>query len=461
MSTGSAGELRPAGNESVRKVASAPERLAAVDALERDLAARRRGRFWKLGIGLGLAVASVFAVGAWRDTERAAPLPPFVTQRVELRDIEETIESSGKLRPLTEVKIGTQVSGRVVNVHVDFNDKVKKGQLLAEIDPRLFGAQVSQAQGQLGSARAQLERARASRQSAGAQLKRTRELHAETIASNSELELAENAVEVAEADVAAASAQVERLDAELDSASTTLAYTKIYSPIDGIIIDRQVDPGQTVASSFSAPVLFVIARDLSEMQVLADIDEADVGKIKEGMAARVRVDAFPDQVFAGTVTQIRYSPTEVQGVVTYAAVLDVKNDQLSLRPGMTAVVSVTARAVKGASAVPSAALRFKPKELGDLGRAATLEPGQRRVFLLPKGGQSAAPNSAPSAPSATPSGDGKGPVAPKLEPVVVRAGISDGVWTELRDSPLSVGTEVVTSERAAPDDKRRKFLGIF
>jgi HlyD family secretion protein len=464
MSTGSAGELRPTGAESVRRVPSAPERLAAVDALERELAARRRGRVWKTGLALVLAAAALVGVNAWRDQQKPAALPPFITQKVELRDIEETIESSGKLRPLTEVKVGTQVSGRVVNVHVDFNDKVKKGQLLAEIDPRLFGAQVSQAQGQLGSARAQLERAKASRQSAMVQLKRTRELQSESIASEAELEQAQNALDVAAADVAAASAQVERLDAELDSASTTLAYTKIYSPIDGIIIDRQVDPGQTVASTFSAPILFVIARDLSEMQVLADIDEADVGKIKEGMAARVRVDAFPDQTFAGTVTQIRYSPTEVQGVVTYAAVLDVKNDQLSLRPGMTAVVSITAQSVKGVTAVPSAALRFKPKELGDLGRAATLEPGQRRLFLLPKGdatGPSVAPGAA-AAPPAPPASSGDGPPpAPKLQPNVVRIGISDGAWTELRDAPLAVGTEVVTSERAAQDDKRRKFLGIF
>jgi HlyD family secretion protein len=244
---------------------------------------------------------------------------------------------------------------------------------------------------------------------------------------------------------------VARLEAELDSASTTLGYTKIYSPIDGTIIDRQVDPGQTVAATFSAPLLFVIARDLSEMQVLADIDEADVGKIKEGMTASIRVDAFPDQAFAGTVTQIRYSPTEVQGVVTYAAVLDVKNDELSLRPGMTAVVSITAKQVRGVSAVPSAALRFKPKELGDLARAPALEPGQRRVFLLP-----------PGAPPAAQEGGAKEPAAaPPLEPKLVRIGISDGAWTELRDSPLAVGAEVVTSERPSDADKRRKFLGIF
>ena len=449
-----AGERRPAGAaESARRAPAAPERLAAVEALERELRARRRGRVWRVGLAVVALVLGVVALGSWRDRQRPAPLPPFVTQRIETRDIEEKIESSGKLRPLTEVKVGTQISGRVVKVHVDFNDKVKKGDLLAEIDPRLFGAQVSQATGQLGAARAQLDRARAARQSASLVLQRTRDLVAQSIASQAELDQAQSAFEVADADVTAASAQVARLDAELDSASTTLGYTKIYSPIDGLIIDRQVDPGQTVAASFSAPVLFVIAEDLSDMQVLADIDEADVGKIKEGMAAEVRVDAFPDQTFAGKVTQIRYSPTEVQGVVTYAAVLDVKNDELSLRPGMTAVVSITARSVKGATAAPSAALRFKPKELGDIGRAPALEPGQRRIYLLPAGG---------NVPVAPPASDKPGePVAPKLEPRVVRVGLSDGIWTELKDGALGAGTEVVTSERAAQGDQRRKFLGVF
>jgi len=447
------GERRPHGAaEPARRAASAPERLAAVEALERELAARRRGRLVRAALGLLALVLAAVGWGAWRERQRPAPQAPFVTQRIETRDIEETIESSGKLRPLTEVKVGTQISGRVVKVHVDFNDKVKKGDLLAEIDPRLFGAQVSQATGQLGAARAQLDRARAARQAASLVLERTSELRKQAIASQAELDQAQSAFDVAGADVTAASAQVARLEAELDSASTTLGYTKIYSPIDGLIIDRQVDPGQTVAASFSAPVLFVIAEDLSDMQVLADIDEADVGKVKEGMAAAVRVDAFPDQTFAGTLTQIRYSPTEVQGVVTYAAVLDVKNDELSLRPGMTAVVSITARAVKGVPAAPSAALRFKPKELGDLGRAPALQPGQRRVYLLPPGGNVAV--------AAEGEGEPGAPAPPKLEPRVVRIGLSDGIWTELKDA-LPVGTEVVTSERAAQGAERRKFLGIF
>jgi len=182
------------------------------------------------------------------------------------------------------------------------------------------------------------------------------------------------------------------------------------------------------------------------MQVLADIDEADVGKIREGMAAQIRVDAFPERSFAGTVTQIRYSPTEVLGVVTYAAVIDVKNDQLALRPGMTATVTVAAESVHGVTAVRTAALRFKPKAPEALGAGLELQPGQRRVFVLDEVTAPAAGGVAPE---------------PKITPKLVRIGISDGVWTELRDPELAAGTRVVTEERSSPESERRKFLGIF
>lgn len=424
-----------------------PETGSAVAALERELASRKRGRLWKVLAALVAAAAAIYGFRALqRDREPEAP-PRFVTAPVEIRDITETVESSGKLQPLTEVRVGTQVSGRVVRVHADFNDTVKKGDLLAEIDPSLFGAQVSQVRGQLSAARAQLERAQAAESAAELAYERTKQLAAAAIASAAELEAAENALSMARADVGAAQAQSGGLEAQLASASTTLAYTKIYSPIDGIVIKRDVDPGQTVAASFSAPVLFVIAQDLTAMQVLADIDEADVGKIREGMQAEVRVDAFPEQTFAGTLTQIRYSPTEVQGVVTYAAVLDVRNERRELRPGMTATVTITTNSIQGKPALPSAALRFKPKDVGSAGAPIELAPGERRVYLL---------GDTPE----TPSGADK-PPAPALLPRKVRVGISDGVWTELTDATLVAGTRVVTEERVPPSEQRRKFLGIF
>lgn len=436
-------------------------RSEAVAALERELAARQRGRFWKLGVAVLCAIGVAIGVREYNERQAPIPPPPFVTAEVALRDITESVESSGKLRPLTEVKVGTQVSGRVVRVHADFNRPVKKGDLLAEIDPSLFGAQVSQVAGQLSGAEAQLERARAAEQAARLIFERAQQLQAEGVASQAELEQAENALKVARADVVAANAQIKGLRAQLQSASTTLAYTKIYSPIDGIVIDRAVDPGQTVASSFSAPVLFVIAQDLSAMQVLADIDEADVGKVREGMAALVRVDAFPEQSFAGTLTQIRYNPTEVQGVVTYAAVLDVKNDELKLRPGMTATVTITTNAAKGVPAVRNAALRFKPKEPGGSGPLTELAPGQRRVYVLDEPSAVPTPDQDPGAEPGGASAGGTALPEQKISPRVVRVGISDGVWTQLEENGLPAGTLVVTEERSSPGDKRRKFLGIF
>jgi HlyD family secretion protein len=439
--------------------AARPEQLGAVEALERDLLLRQRGRWWKLGALAVFVLGAGYGAQSWREAQKPIPPPPFVTSPLELRDIVEAVESSGKLKPLTEVKVGTQISGRVVRVHADFNRPVKKGDLLAEIDPSLFGAQVSQVAGQLSAAEAQLERARAAQHAAQIAFERTRQLKSEAIASQAELDQAENSIQIARADVVAASAQIQGLAAQLKSANTTLAYTRIYSPIDGIVIDRAVDPGQTVAASFSAPILFVIAQDLSAMQVLADIDEADVGKITEGMTAQVRVDAFPDQIFAGLVTQIRYNPTEVQGVVTYAAVLDVKNDELKLRPGMTATVTITAKAVKGVNAVRNAALRFKPKDPANAGSPVELEPGQRRLYVLSDGPPAAA--EATPAPDARPNAAGTPQVKQHVSPRLVRVGITDGVWTELLDKSLSVGDQVVTEERSSPEEKRRKFLGIF
>jgi HlyD family secretion protein len=439
--------------------ATRPDPLGAVEALERDLLLRQRGRWWKLGALVLLVVGGAYGAQTWREAQKPVPPPPFVTAKLELRDIVEAVESSGKLKPLTEVKVGTQISGRVVRVHADFNRPVKKGDLLAEIDPSLFGAQVSQVAGQLSAAEAQLERARAAQHAAQIAFERTQQLKSEAIASQAELDQAENSIQIARADVVAASAQIQGLAAQLKSANTTLAYTRIYSPIDGIVIDRAVDPGQTVAASFSAPILFVIAQDLSAMQVLADIDEADVGKITEGMTAQVRVDAFPDQTFAGLVTQIRYNPTEVQGVVTYAAVLDVKNDELKLRPGMTATVNITAKAVKGVNAVRNAALRFKPKDPAQAGAPVELEPGQRRLYVVEEG--TAPALEAAAAPAEPRPETAAASPQQHVSPRLVRVGITDGVWTELLDGSLAVGAEVVTEERSSPEEKRRKFLGIF
>lgn len=417
--------------------------LGAVEELEEALRARRRGGFRRVALWVGAGVLVLAGVALYRGTTQPAPPARYVTEAASVRDIVETVESSGKLKPLTEVAVGAQVSGGVVAVHVDFNSQVKKGQLLAEIDPSLMGSQVTQVAGQLSAAKAALVRARAGEHTARLQLERAEQLQQARITSQADLDQAHNGLAVASADVTSAEAQIRRVSAQLESARASLAYTKIYSPIDGVVINRAVDPGQTVAANFSAPVLFEIAQDLSAMQVLADIDEADVGKIVEGMQAQVSVDAFLGETFEGTVTQLRYSPNEVAGVVTYGALIDVPNPDLKLRPGMTATVRVTTQKAEQVTALPNAALRFKPEPDENAKKRSSPEQlafGEGRVYRLPKAEAEA---------------DGN----PKLEPLNVGVGVTDGVWTALTGGSVETGDALVTRERKTP--KRRKLLGIF
>jgi HlyD family secretion protein len=407
--------------------------------LESELREQGARRWLRRGLVVAIAAAVVFAVWAYRKATAPAPPARFVTEKIERRDVIQQVQSTGTVKPLTEVQVGAQVSGRVVKVHADFNSAVKKGDLLAEIDPSLFGAQVSQSGAQLLAAEASLRRSEARLATTKTVLARLRSLQAERVASKAEVDQAEGEHDVAEADVGAARAQISQLRAQLSSAKTTLAYTRIYSPIDGVVINRAIEPGQTVASSFSAPVLFVIAQDLSQMQVLADIDEADVGQLREGMSADVVVDAFPGRKFAGKVTQVRYSPNTIQGVVTYSAVIDVQNPELKLRPGMTATVTVRTNEVLKVLAVRNAALRFRPlPELGPDGKPLkvkapkSLAYGQGRVYIA-RGAQG----------------------AEQAEERVVTVGITDGIWTELRGSALAEGADVITEQRDA--EKKRGF----
>jgi HlyD family secretion protein len=405
-----------------------------VRSLERELRAYGKQRWLTRLRWLLVVVALVGGWLAWQRFRTPEAVSSYTTERVVRRDIVEQVQSTGTIKPLKEVQVGAQVSGRVVKVHVDFNSRVRQGDLLAEIDPSLFGAQVSQSDAQLRAAEANVSRAEARLASAALTLKRVQSLAAERIATQAEVDQARGEHEVAAADVNAARAQITQLGAQLRSAKTTLAYTRIYSPIDGLVINRSVDPGQTVAASFSAPVLFVIAQDLAKMQVLADIDEADVGKLKEGMPAEVAADAFPGRAFHGTITQLRYSPNTVQGVVTYSAVIDVDNPALELRPGMTATVMVTTRRANNVIAVKNSALRFRPaasdKPDGPKTPEAPLAPlqhGQGRVHVL-AGGE---------------------PGHERLTPKTVKLGLTDGSWTELADGAVAIGAAVVTEQRDA------------
>jgi HlyD family secretion protein len=415
----------------------------AVRDLERQLRAQGARRWIRRAIIVTVLAALFGGTVAYRRATQPPPPPRFKTEKVEKRDIVEQVQSTGSVKPLTEVQVGAQVSGRIVKVYVDFNSVVKKGDPLAEIDPSLYGAQVSQSSAQLKAGQANVKRSEARLSTAKINLKRLKELQKEGIANTSDVDQAQGEFDVAEADLAASKAQISQIRAQLNSARTTLGYSRIFSPIDGVVVNRAVDPGQTVAASFAAPVLFVIAQDLSKMQVLAEIDEADVGKIHEKMDAEVVVDAFPGEKFAGVVTQVRFSPNNVQGVVTYSAVIEVKNPELKLRPGMTATVTVKTRQAKAALAVRNAALRFRPlPDKDEDGKPKPqkppppLEPGQGRVYLV----------------------QGGAPGHEGYEARVVKVGITDGVWTELSGEGLPVGTECIVEQR---EEKKKKRFGMF
>lgn len=421
-----------------------------VQGLEEELSRRRRARGirWLVTVLVVATVIGGFVL--YKKKTAPPPEPQFVTAPVEVRDIVEEVQSTGVVEPVNQVEVGVQVSGRIVSVAVDFNDEVKAGQLLAEIDPELFGADVAQQNAQLLAAEAAVRSAEARQDAVETRLKRLKLLVSENIASLTELEQVQGEYDVAVAEVSTTRAQIAQIRARLSSARTTLKYTKIYSPIDGVVINRQVEPGQTVAASFNTPVLFLIARDLNQMRVLAEIDEADVGKVQEGMGAQVTVDAFPEEEFAGTLTQIRLSPNNVEGVVTYSAVILVENRDGKLRPGMTATAKVTTREARQVLAVRNSALRFEP--------LPPVVPGERAPSGAPP--PSAKPPSTATLPRpARGQGRvflvGRGPVeAPGFEAKLVDVGITDGVWSELRGG-LAPGAQVIVDER--PSGEKRGF----
>lgn len=433
-------------NGHTARVAAGAERSGRAERvdLERELASVGR-RTWTRRLAIvGVLVALVAAGLVYRARTRPPPPPKYVTATTSRGDVTETVQSTGQIKPTTEVQVGAQVSGRITKVYVDFNSQVKAGDVLAEIDPTLFGAQIDQSRAQLNASVASVKRAEANLVTAKQRVDRAKRMVAEGIGSQADLDTAQGAYDVGIADVAAAKAQVAQIQAQLRSSTTNLEYTRIFSPIDGIVINRAIDPGQTVAASFQAPVLFVIAQDLSKMRVLADVDEADVGRLKDGMTAKISVDAFPGESFAGTVSQVRFSPVSTSGVVTYAAVVEVDNEHLKLRPGMTATVTVTTAASKEVQRVPNAALRFKPSP--PLDKDGKPLPEQKLPALPPKKGRLWVVTD-------------ETPGAEKSEMREVDIGISDGVVTELK-TDLG-GAKIVTDETDDPNAKKGKGPRLF
>lgn len=292
---------------------------------------------------------------------RQRPTPPTVsTASVTRGDLADRVGATGTLQAVTTVQVGTQVSGTIQSLYADFNSLVRKGQVLARLDPSLFETQVEQARANLVRAQADVERLRVALDDARTKLTRARELSGRQLLPRSELDAAEVAARSGEAQLRSAEAQVAQAQAALNQAQVNLAHTIIASPIDGLVISRNVDVGQTVAASMQAPTLFVLAADLTKMQVLANLDESDVGRIRPGQTVVFRVDAYPGEEFSGKVGQVRLQPIVQQNVVTYSTVIDVPNPNLKLKPGMTANVNVEIARRSNVLRVPNTALRFRP-----------------------------------------------------------------------------------------------------
>ena len=331
-------------------------------------------------------------------------VPDVSTVTVTEGDIVDTVGATGALEAVTTVQVGSQVSGIIQDLYVDFNSIVREGDVIMRLDPSLFETQLEQARANLLRSEADAERLSVGVDDAATQLRRSRELAAGDLISDTELEAAEVALRSAEAQLKSAEAQVRQSQASLSMNEVNLEHTVIRAPIDGIVTSRLVDIGQTVAASFQAPELFVIAADLTKMRVIANIDESDVGRIRPNQRVTFTVDAFPAEDFEGSVSQIRLEPIVTQNVVTYATVIDAPNPELKLKPGMTATVTVEVARRENVTRIPNAALRFRPTPtvFAALGQPVPpeLQAGRRAVG----GGESGADSGGPVRPDGPPPG---------------------------------------------------------
>jgi HlyD family secretion protein len=382
--------------------------------------------------------------GIWYSFFRRTPAEfELRTERVGSGDITATVTASGKLNAVSVVEVGTQVSGTIQEIYADYNSPVQEGQLIARLDPAVLRSQLTESRASLEVAEAGAGSAGASLVDSERKLKRSRELHGRKLISQSELEDAETDVLLKRAQLREARARVTQAKAAVERAQTNLDYTRITSPIDGVVVSRQVDVGQTVAASFQTPTLFSIARDLTRMQIDTSVDEADIGRVAEGQEVGFGVDAFPDEQFRGRVVQVRIAPTTTDNVVTYTVVIHVDNSDLRLKPGMTANVSIETDTRRGVVTIPSAALRFRPPQalldtLPVLSGDASAREGVRSEGL--RAGNVWTVRDAKMA-----------------RRVSVRTGITDGSLVEVVSGDLQVGDEVAVAafERGAGGRRER------
>ena len=413
-------------------------------------------------------------------------VPKYDKKAIDKGNIEALVITTGSLNPVTTVDVGSQVSGKIDKLYVDFNSQVKEGQVIAELDQSQFITRVKQNEANYKSAEASLVKTKVTLDNTKKKYDRAMNLFEKDLISFEEKEAIETQYYSAMADIQSSEARLEQAESQLDSSKVDLTYTIIKSPIDGVVINRRVNIGQTVAASFQAPVLFQIANDLSKMQVECSVDEADIGKVKEGQKVRFTVDAFPDENFTGKVSQVRYAPEIIQNVVTYTTIVEVDNPEMKLRPGMTATASVVTGEAKNVLRVPNSALRFNP----------SLSPEEMRVLMESmrqemrerRGGSSRPEGSGPGEDAhrqATPR-PGSGQHASgmrgfsmqgarmrqfarvwiedesgKLKMAFVRTGVTDNSYTEVVSGSLKEGQLVITGETSGQEDRRTSTRRMF
>jgi HlyD family secretion protein len=378
--------------------------------------------------------------------------------------IEALVDTTGTLNAVTMVDVGSQVSGRINDIFVDFNSAVKAGQVIARIDQEQFTTRVKQNEANYRSAQARLENAKVNLANSKKKWERAKNLFEKDLISIEEMDTSENTYYGAMSDLQTSTASLEQAQSTLDSSKVDLSYTVIKSPIDGVIINRNINVGQTVAASLQAPVLFQIAKDLTDMQVECVVDESDIGKVKDGQTVRFTVDAFPNENFRGIVKQVRYAPEVVSNVVTYTTIVEVKNDAMKLRPGMTATVAIVVGEARNKLLVPNTALRFQPE---------MSQEEMREMFTAMRGGTGEQPNTGgqqggerpqrdPNM-SGRPSGGGMGQgmggnmggrsrdmariwyenESGQLRMLSFKTGVTDNVYTEVVSGDLEEGLEVI------------------
>ena len=387
-----------------------------------------------------LLLSGSLALGTWWYLDSDPPQIQYVTAAVKRGEVSRLVIATGTVNPVKIVEVGTYVSGPIKEIFVDFNSPVTQNQRVAQLDPRPFLMKVKQAEATVRTAQAQVEKDQADLTFKQQVLKRAKDLFERSLIAEQEMEATERDYEQAVAQLQLDHARTEQQAAALEEARVNLGYTDIISPVDGVVVSRNVNVGQTVAASFQTPVLFLIAQDLTKMQVNANVSESDIGGVIEGQRAFFSVDAYPDRQFWGQVAQVRNAPQTVQHVVTYDVIVTVENADFALKPGMTANISIISAHREGVLKVPLAALRFRPPDANGTGPSrertgATPRLDDPQIWIQTKDAS--------------------------LQPVRVQTGVSDETDFELLNGSLSEGDQVVIGiQRHTGDDERTTLPGF-